>query len=408
MTERHDTIVIGGGQAGLAMSYYLQQQHREHVVIERGRIAERWRSERWDSLHFQFPNWALQLPGHYYNGSDPDGFAHYSEVIRYIESYAKAIAAPLRLGAEVMSLTRDSNTGRYVIATNRSMLAASRVVIATGPFQRPSIPPLATTLPPDIVQLHSSRYRNSEQIPTGAALIVGSGGSGCQIAEELNQQGRKVFLTVNRHRRVPRRYRGRDALSWLAALGRFDVTIDSFPEHKPPPTVLVTGVNGGHDIDLRRFASNGVVLLGKLCSCRDGELGFDVNLEADLAWGDETFKDFRRSVDEYISNAGIAAPEEEEASAVPSSKTMTSIRSLSLASAGIKTIIWCTGYRFDFDWLRLPVLDERGAPIQHRGVTNCSGAYFLGLHWMHKFKSGTLFGIDEDAAFIAEHMATRA
>lgn len=405
MVDRHDTVIIGGGQAGLAMSYFLSEQGREHVIVERRRVAERWRSERWDSLHFQFPNWSFQLPGHHYVGDAPDGFAHYSEVVRYLEAYADTIEAPLRCGVDVASLRRDPGTGRFRIATPDSVLEASRVVIATGPFQRPMVPRLATLLRADVVQLHSSGYRNPDALPAGAVLVVGSGGSGSQIAEELVEAGRQVFLTVSRHRRVPRNYRGRDALWWSGKLGRFDVTIDSLPGRRPLPTILYTGVGGGHDMDVRRLGDDGAVLLGRLLACTGTSLSFDASAPAHLAFADESCAEFTRAIDHYVRETGMEAPE----SGVETKPTTAAARSnpileLDLRSASITSVIWCTGYGFDFGWVNLPIFDDRGTPVQHRGVTSVAGAYFLGLHWMHKFKSGTLWGVGEDAAFLAEHM----
>jgi putative flavoprotein involved in K+ transport len=405
MAERHDTVIIGGGQAGLAMSYFLREQGREHVIVERRSLAERWRSERWDSLCFQFPNWSFQLPGHHYNGDAPDAFAHYFEVVRYLETYADTIEAPLRSGVDVASLTCDPATGRFRIATPESALEASRVVIATGPFQRPTIPQLAKLLPADVFQVHSSRYRNPAELPAGAVLVVGSGGSGSQIAEELVQAGRGVFLTVSRHRRVPRNYRGRDALWWSDKLGRFEVTIESLPGRRPLPTILYTGVGGGHDMDVRRLGDDGAVLLGRLLDCSGTRLSFDASASGHLAFADESCAEFTRAIDDNVRETGMDAPESD----VEKKPRTAAIRGdpvlgLDLRSANITSVIWCTGYGFDFGWVGLPIFDDRGTPMQHRGVTSVPGAYFLGLHWMHKFKSGTLWGVGEDAAYLAEHM----
>jgi putative flavoprotein involved in K+ transport len=408
--ERHDTVIIGGGQAGLAMSYHLREQSREHIILERRRVAERWRSERWDSLCFQFPNWGLELPGYAYKGDNPDGFAHHEEVTRFIEEYAHFIRAPVRCGADVTSLERDSTSGRYVIAMRDALIEASRVVIATGPYQRPSVPALSLSLAPGIVQLHASQYFNPQQLPTGAVLVVGAGSSGCQIAEELNHCGRTVYFSVSRHRRAPRRYRGRDLSWWLLEMGLFDATIDSLPGRKAPPPLALTGVHGGHDIDLREFAADGVRLLGTLQGIDDGNLAFGEDLEANLAHADESAAEFRRSVDEHVRASGILALESDGAGGplpLPPARWKPADL-LELKSAGVTSVIWCTGYKLDFDWVRLPVFGERGAPLQQRGVTSCPGAYFLGLNWMHKHKSSTLFGVGEDAAYIAKHMAASA
>lgn len=405
MKERHDTVVIGGGQAGLAMSYHLRAQCREHVVLERHGVAERWRSDRWDSLHFQFPNWALTLPGYPYQGGEPDGFAHRQDVQDFIKDYARVVETPLRCATEAISMDRDPESGRFLIASHDAIFEASRVVMATGPFQRPTMPASSTLLPANILQLPASQYLNPEQLPAGAVLVVGAGSSGCQIAEELYRRGRTVFFSVSRHRRVPRRYRGRDSLAWLVDMGRFDTTVDSLPGRKIPPPLIVTGVDGGHDIDVRQFAADGVILLGRFIGVEHGRPAFASDLEDSLTYADQACVDVTRAMDEYISANGIRAPDPDgvpRSTALPSDGRATS--SLDMKAAGINSVIWCTGYKFDFDWVHLPVFDGSGVPMQQRGVTSCPGAYFLGLHWMHKFKSGTFLGVGEDAAFIAEHM----
>jgi putative flavoprotein involved in K+ transport len=400
--ERHDTVVIGGGQAGLAISHYLAEQKRDHVVLERARVAERWRSERWDSMFFQFPNWALRLPGFRHGGSDPEGFSHSRDVVRYIEDYARAIAAPVRTGMEVVSLTRDGD--RFQIVTADVMFESSRVVIATGPFQKAWVPPFASALPSGIHQVTANDYRNPEQLPPGAVLVVGSGASGAQIAEELYQRGRRVFLAVNRHRRVPRRYRGRDCLTWLLEFGAYETRVEDLPGGKTEPTILVTGVNGGHDMDLRRFARDGVVLLGRMTGIADGKASFADDIEPHLAEADRYFAAFRRRVDDHIRSNGLSAPADDSAVATASAP-VRSPQQLDIKAEGISSVIWCTGYRSDFNWVRLPIFGAGGAPLQRRGVTPCPGAYFLGLHWMHKFKSGAMFGIEEDAEYLAGQIA---
>lgn len=402
MHERHDTIVIGGGQAGLVMSYSLSAQRQEHVVLERTRVAERWHSARWDSLHFQFPNWALRLPGHPNSGVDTDGFSHRTVVARYVEEYAKVINAPVRCGVEVLSVQREVGSDHYVLLTRQGRYEAKRVVVATGPFQRDAIPACGAELNPSILQTSASRYTSPKQLPGGAVLVVGGGNSGCQIAEELNAAGRKVFLCVGRHRGSPRRYRGRDMLRWLIDIGRTSVTIDSFPNRMQPPPILVTGAGGGHEMDLRALARDGVVLIGRLRGVQDGTAYFADGLEADLAAGDASRADFIRAVDEHVRAKGLDLPEEDSAEAPR--KSLASVLSLNFADAGITSVIWCTGYKFDFEWLKVPVLDVGGSPIQQRGISSSPGLYFVGLHWMHTIGSAAFFGVGDDAAHIAKHM----
>lgn len=401
MSERHDIVVIGGGQAGLAMSYCLRQREREHIVLERTRVAERWHSERWDSLAFQFPNWALKLPGWEYQGSAPDAFVNYREIARCIEDYARLIDAPVRCGAEVVALEQDPDSARLLVRTREATIEASHVVIATGPFQRPSIPVWSSEIPSRIFQVHASRYRNPEQLPSGGVLVVGSGGSGCQIAEELYQAGRTVYLSVSRHRRAPRRYRGRDLTWWALERGIMDTRIDSFPDRKYPPSLVITGVDGGHDINVRQFAKDGVVVLGRLLGIANRSFVFDDSAEAILAASDAACRDYRKACDEHVRAKALDLPEEPEAE----SPTSTLPAIATLDAADISAVVWSTGYAFDFDWVKLPVLDSRGAPVQERGATSVPNACFLGLHWMHTFKSGVFFGVGEDAAYLADRIA---
>jgi putative flavoprotein involved in K+ transport len=406
MKHQVETVIVGGGQAGLAMSYYLSQLGHEHVILERQRLAERWRSERWNSLRFQFPNWSLQLPGFGYDGNEPDRFATSSEVVRFIEHYAALIQAPLQCGVEVRDLKQNLKSRRFILDTSARTIEATQVVIATGPFQRPSIPASGGSLSRDVFQIHASQYSNSAQLPPGAVLIVGTGSSGCQIAEELYQSGRMVYLSVSVHKRAPRRYRGKDLLHWMNVLGRFDTPIDSLPDRQIPSPLLLTGADGGHDVDLRKFAADGVVLLGRFREASDRKLAFEEDVEKTLQYADESFNDFVRNAEDYALATGRDLNTEVERDlSFPRKSIPAQPRAvLDLKTANINAVVWCTGYNFDFDWLHLPVLDARGIPIQRRGLTRCRGAYFLGLHWMHTMNSGVLFGVGKDAAYLAENI----
>jgi putative flavoprotein involved in K+ transport len=286
MREHHDIVVIGGGQAGLAMSAVLRAYGCEHVVLERRRVGERWRTERWESLRFQFPSWALELPSYSYSGEDPDGFAHWREVLRVIEQYAASTHAPVHEYTEVTALRADE--GGFVLTVPDGTIHARRVVVATGPFQRPRIPQFSEGVASTVLQTDPTRYRCPEDLPDGAVLVVGSGASGCQIGDELLRAGRSVFLSVSRHRRVPRRFRGKDVTWWLDRMGRFDQTIDSFPGRQWPPSVVVTGVNGGYDVNVRQMATDGIWVLGRVLGARDGMIvarsANDVLEEADEAF----------------------------------------------------------------------------------------------------------------------------
>jgi putative flavoprotein involved in K+ transport len=405
MREHHDTVIIGGGQAGLAMSAVLQRHGREHVVVERQRIGERWRTERWDSLRFQFPNWSIQLPGYVYAVDDPDGFAHYLEILGVIEEYAAMTQAPVQEHTEVVGLNEDGASG-YIVSLANGDLHARRVVVATGPFQRALIPPLAHDVLPSVLQTDPTRYRSPGELPAGAVLVVGSGASGCQIADELLRAGRRVYLSVSRHRRVPRRFRGRDVYWWLEKLGRFSQTIDSFPSREWPPSTVITGADGGYDVNVRQLAADGVEIVGRTVGAAGGVLAIQANANRILDAADEACLGFLSAAHEFAVRTG----HEELAEEQPVAPTrlpvaVDEVDSLDLRTADITTIIWATGYAYRFGWVRIPVFDARGRPVQHRGVTQRPGLYFLGLHWMHTFKSGLLAGVGADAEYVAEHMA---
>ncbi|HET7903317.1 MAG TPA: NAD(P)-binding domain-containing protein, partial [Candidatus Eisenbacteria bacterium] len=400
---RTNTIIVGGGQAGLAMSRSLLDRGIGHLVLERGRVAERWRSERWDSLMFQFPNWSLRLPGQEYRGDRPDGFATRDEVIAFIERYRERVGAPVRTGVRV-DRVRPTDGGFRLEITDGDVDAVN-VVVATGPYQEPILPAVRHAIPPAVLQLHASGYRNPAQLPAGAVLVVGSGASGCQIVEDLLAAGRKVFFSVGRHRRYPRRYRGRDMFWWMERIGALDQTLDERPEARDRPNPLVTGVGGGHEIDLRDYAAAGVTLLGHLRDVTGSRLHLADDLEPLLAAGDESVGMFTRAVDAYIARIGLAVPPEPPRPIPPARGAPAApIRELDLAASGSMSVVWATGFRRDFRWIEAPVFDERGEPIHRRGVTGCAGLYFLGLPWLHKLKSSVLCGVGDDAAHVAEHI----
>ena len=404
--ERIETVVIGGGQAGLALSYYLSHHGCEHVVLERGRLAERWRAQRWDSLMFQFPNWSIELPGARYAGDDPDGFSPRDVVQTFIADYATRIKAPVRVGVDASAVRRSPRDGRYVVVTAKGDIEAYNVVLATGPYQRPIIPNVARSLPRDVVQIHTADYRNPSQLPSGAVLLVGSGASGCQIAEELTEAGRRVFFSIGRHERVPRRYRGHDAFWWRRELGTLDQIAEATPEAMRTPPPLVTGVRGGYDVNLRRYPALGMVLTGRLVSARDGVAAFAPDLEHNLALGDRTFVEFIRSVDDHVRRTGLDVPPAEAAARSSTALApAVSPATMDLRAEGIGTVIWATGYAVDFAWIELPICDAQGSPLHRDGVAAVPGIYFLGLPWLRKRKSSFLGGVGEDAMLIADRIA---
>lgn len=408
MTEQFDTLVIGGGQAGLSISYYLTQQDREHVVLEKNRIGEMWRSRKWDSFSLVTPNWQLQLPGFPYDGDNPDGYLPREEIVRYLEDYAAMFNPPVRLGVEARSVESNSNGDGYEIETSAGVLEASNVVVATGTFQMPSIPDFSQKIMPQVVQIHSSQYQNPDALPPGAVLVVGSGQSGCQIAEELNQSGRKVYLCTSKVGRAPRRYRGKDFIKWLDEIGMIDNTVDTLdsPEERFSPNPHVSGKNGGRTLNLHRFARNGVTLLGRLKNARRSKIKLEEDLMENLAMADQFASELKKGIDTFIEKAGIDAPEENHQE-LNDGYDCEVITELDLESEDITSIIWAGGYDFDFSWIKFPIFDEFGYPIQKRGVTEQPGLYFLGLHWMHTLKSGLFLGVGDDTAHIAGHIADR-
>jgi putative flavoprotein involved in K+ transport len=402
MTERVETIVIGAGQAGLSVSYHLTRRGREHLVLERGEVADTWRTKRWDGFYLNTPNWAQQLPGHEYRGPEPDAFSPLAEVVSYLEDYARAIPAPVRRGVRVTAVRRDGETNR--VETDDGELLATNVIVAAGAYQRPTPQRLSGAAPSDLLQLHTSEYRNPEQLAPGGVLIVGGGQSGCQIADELNESGRVTYLSVGRCGRFPRRYRGREVVRWLIDLGLTEDRVERLPSPAArlacnPP---VSGNDGGHDCHPRWLARRGTVLVGRVTGFRDGNAVLSPTLEEDLAWGDEFAATLRRRMDEYAAENGLdvpdAEPEEEPDRVAP-------VAELDLQAAGIGTILWANGYRPDLAWIDLPVSDADGWPAQRRGVTDLPGLYFVGVHWLHKRKSSLFLGVGEDAEYVVDHLS---
>ena len=406
VTDFFETLIVGGGQAGLTMSHMLSRRGRPHVVLERGRIAERWRSERWDGLRFQFPNWSVRLPNYAFSYADPDGFATSGEIVEYLEAYARQIGTEVRCGVAVTALRRDELGDAYVAETTAGRIKASNVVVATGPYQKPVVPDLSVDLN-GLFQLHASAYKQPDQLPPGSVLVVGSGASGAQIAEELVRAGRKVYLSVGRHKRMPRRYRGHDLIWWLSTMG-----LDQTPvaERGPDATLpLITGAYGGHTVDLREFASRGMILVGRLQSIRNGVLGFADDLRESLAFGDAAYASFLNKADDCIEQHGMNFPREPQARAKhPDPPGLANpVRQLDKNSIGLGALIWATGYRFDFSWIDLPLLDAGGAPVHDKGVAPLPGIYFLGLPWLSKMNSSFLSGVGDDAARLADIIQSR-
>ncbi|QYK42684.1 MAG: NAD(P)-binding domain-containing protein [Paracoccaceae bacterium] len=404
--ETVDTLIVGAGQAGVAMSAHLHDCGVPHLVLERHRIAERWRTGRWDSLVANGPAWHDRFPGMEFADTDPDAFAPKDSVADYFAAFADKIAAPIRCGVDVTRVERLDGREGFRVETSEGVLEATNVVAATGPFQRPVIPQV---VPADrgIVQIHSCDYRNPAQLPEGAVLVVGSGSSGVQIADELLRAGRRVYLSVGPHDRPPRRYRGRDFVWWLGVLGKWDIEVPApGTEHV---TIAVSGAHGGQTVDFRELAARGMILLGRTEHHADGVLGFAADLAANLARGDANYLSVLDEADAHAARNRLDLPEELEARRIlPDPPCVTDpILSLDLADAGIAAIIWATGYALDFGWLKVDAFDEKGRPSHRRGVSAVPGLYFLGLPWLSRRGSSFIWGVWHDARYLADHIAAR-
>jgi putative flavoprotein involved in K+ transport len=409
--QRVDTAVVGGGQAGLAISYYLTQQRREHVVLDRAdRVASSWRDGRWDSFTLVTPNWTVRLPGFPYAGDAPDGFMTRSEVISHLERYAASFKAPIRGGQHVTAVEPEASGYRVVTASGVTY-TATNVIVATGSYQFPKPTALSAAMPANLIQLHSSQYRRPDSLPPGAVLIVGSGDTGCQLTDELCESGRQIYLCVSRSGRRPRRYRGKDMVFWSLTLGKMDQTAAQLPNPgaRFAANPHATGKNGGRTLSMHQFARDGVVLLGRLTGVSDGKIELAPDLQDSLAFADKSSDDFKAEVDEFVLKTGFEAPDPEaDPVDVVRSNAAKYIATLDLGAAGISTVIWANGYGFDFSWVHLPVLDGWGFPIQEQGVTEFPGLYFLGMNFLHYRKSGILLGVGDDAAHVAAHIAAGA
>ncbi len=402
--EKVETLIIGGGQAGLAMSAQLSKRGLPHVILERHRIVERWRTERWDGLHANGPARTDRLVDVAFPNLEPDAFATRDQIVDYFVAYADAIAAPIRCGVAVTALHQHGDG--FLAQTSQGPIEAANVVAATGPFQRSAHPMI---VPPEsgILQLHAGGYRNPGQLPEGAVLVVGAGASGAQIADELLRAGRRVYLSVGGHIRAPRRYRGHDLAVWMELLGMW-----AAPTTDPPTrhiSMAISGAFGGETIDFRRMASRGLSLLGRTAAYRDGTLHFAPDLADTLAKGDAAYLAFLDAIDAYAQREGHHEPADLDARITgPESHWITDpVLDLNLDDVGITTIVWATGYALDFGWLHVPVLDDHGQPIHRRGVTAVPGLYFLGLSWLSRRASAFICGLDHDTSHLANHIAAR-
>ncbi len=404
--EKVDALIVGGGQAGLAMSEHLSNLGVPHVILERHRIAERWRSERWDSLVANGPAWHDRFPGMEFPDTDPDAFPSKERIADYFVAYAARIAAPIRCGVEVKEVRRNVGRPGFRVETSAGVIDANYVVAATGPFQRPVMPDLVPEHA-GVLQIHSSAYRNPGQLPEGAVLVVGAGSSGTQIADELQRAGRRVYLSVGPHDRPPRAYRGRDFVWWLGVLGKWDGAAKE--PGKGHVTIAVSGAHGGQTVDFRRLAAQGMILVGRTEGFQDGAMTFAPDLADNITQGDANYLSVLDEADAYVARNGLDLPEEPEARRIgPDPKCMTDpVTTLNLTEAGIAAIVWATGFTLDFGWLKVHAFDEAGKPKHRRGIAAEPGIYFLGLPLQSGRGSSFIWGVWHDAKFLADHISTQ-
>ena len=408
MNETFDVVVVGAGQAGLAASYLLREAGIEHVVLERGEVGESWRSQRWDSFHLNTPNWSNSLPGLEFRGKGPDSFEHRDELVSYLERYVSSFELPVRSRTAVTSLERLS-TGDYSIQADGKTLGARVVVMAAGGMSRPKVPGIARKLPSDVLSLAAGEYRNPDALPDGAVVVVGSGQSGCQIAEDLLSAGRRVFLCASRVGRAPRSYRGKDIFQWMRDTAFLEVTVGELedPAIQFAAQPQVSGTHGGHTVSLQSLARDGATLLGRVTDVEGGRLRLGDNLLDCIAFADEKADEIKRVIDEFIERKNIDAlpPEPDPGEPpLPDLDGSDQLDALDLRKAGVACVIWCTGYDADWSWVKLDAFDEHGHPQHKDGIADWPGLYFAGLTWLSKRKSGVLYGVPEDAERIVRHI----
>jgi putative flavoprotein involved in K+ transport len=404
-SKNHDyvpVIIIGAGQAGLSMSYHLTARQIKHLVLERFSAGHAWREQRWDSFCLVTPNWQCRLPGHPYNGSDPDGFMVKDEIVKYLDDYVALIAPPLHTGVEVRRISRSTNA-RFQLETSQGTYTTDHVVMCTGGYHEAHLPAMSQALDPEVTQLNAATYKNAHSLPDGAVLVVGSGQSGCQIAEDLHLAGRQVHLCTGSAPRVARRYRGRDVVWWLDRMGHYDMPIDKHPDGeavRKKHNHYVTGRDGGRDIDLRKFAKEGMQLHGRLLGIDAQGFQFGSDLEQNLDGADATDNRIKNNIDTYIERENISAPEEARYS--PLWKPNGQPTRLDPRAANIRSVVWCIGFGIDYSYVELPVFDSNGYPMHKRGVTPEPGLYFLGLPWLNTWGSGRFVGVGADAEHLAQ------
>ncbi len=402
--QHHSVVIVGGGQAGLSLSYYLKQRSIDHIVLEKSHAMHTWKTSRWDSFSLVTPNWQCKLPGYEYAGKDPHGFMKKDEINAYLAGFRQHVNAPLREGVAVRRVA-PRTAGGYAVQTSGGDFTADQVVVASGGYHLPIIPRMAERIPTSVTQIHSEQYRNAAALPEGAVLVVGSGQSGSQIAEDLHLAGRKVFLAVGNAPRCARFYRGKDVVDWLAEMNYYDMPVHEHPLRegvRDNTNHYVTGRDGGRDIDLRKFALEGMTLLGQLDGLDGDTMQFFPDLTQKLDDADAVYNRINASIDKYIDKMGVHA--ELGAIYTPVWVPERERTAVSLGDEGIAAIVWCIGFQPDFSWIEAPVFDGRGQPGHVRGVTQQPGLYFLGLPWLYTWGSGRFSGVARDALFLAERI----
>jgi putative flavoprotein involved in K+ transport len=399
MDTRVETVVIGGGQAGLSVSHHLAKRGREHVVLERGQVGETWRSERWDSFLLNTPNWFLRLPGHEYAGSEREAFLTKAETVAYLEQYADKVNGTVQTDTEVTSL-RARVGGGFAVETSGGRFTAANVVVATGSFRQPAASAAAGDAAASIFQLHANQYLNPQQLPDGGVLVVGSGQSGCQIAAELNRAGRDVYLSLGRCPSLPFLYRGRRIYEWAVEIGMMDETADMLPSPAARfacnPTVASEEIP--HLLGPERLAREGVTLVGRVESVDGTSAAIRPDANERLADARQFGETFKQRLDDYVLAHAVEVVEDTREGNEP--LEVSEVRELDLDATGVRTILWANGFRPDFRWIELPVCGADGWPLQTRGVSEVDGLYFVGVHWLHKRKSALLLGVGEDAEHV--------
>ena len=403
--------VIGAGIAGLVTSYFLKKRNIDHIIVERGEVANTWINERWDNFYLVNPNWAIKIPEFGFGTSqfpskNPDDFLSKNQTIELIKSYSKFIGSKIFENESVNIIEKYKN--KYRLDTSKRMIIADNVVLSTGAFGNYKVPKISSNINQNIFQIHSAEYKNFNQLPHGGVMVVGSGQSGAQIAEDLLINGMDVSLALSKCGRRLRSYRGKDSSWWNYKMGLFDKTVDDVPfGNRWKCSPHTSGANGGHEINLIDLSEIGLNLFGSVKDCKDNQLIFNDDLIENLKFSDDYALNWAKNVDEFIKKNNLDAPYEKISEDIRL-KSFENPKSLELnIMPKIRSIIWATGFKYNYDWIDLNITNERGFPVHKRGVTNYDGFYFMGLQWMHTSKSAQFIGVGEDAEFIVNKINSR-